>query len=190
MFVGGGPTDFGPGTFTGADEGFYDAIGVVEYPPLGTIILVPQGYVSNASFLSEATFYGTFADLGLTPGLSHVWSWGSPPETLTLEVDCVVDGLVAHWAFDGNADDATPCQFDGVVSGAALATGHDGTPGGAFSFTDPGDAIDFGPYTTLALARGFPVTLAAWVRHSCPPTDFCTIYDNEIIPGVCTTSRS
>jgi hypothetical protein len=70
-----GPTDFGSDSpFWFADEGGGDTVGVTF--PLA--VTVPVGYISGSSLSSNATWFSkTLTDLGLTPGTSYTWTWGS-----------------------------------------------------------------------------------------------------------------
>jgi len=110
--------------------------------------------------------------------------FGAPlPAPVQIEIvdDCAAaDGLVAHWALDGDGLDSTPCLNDGSVTGAVSAAGFDGTPGGALSFSNPGDRVDVDYDFTLQPA--IPMTLSVWVRHDCPLNDFCPIFDNDTHP--------
>ena len=49
--------------------------------------------------------------------------------------------LVAHYPFDGNADDVSDFANHATVGGAELTTGYDGTENGAYSFDGEQDSI-------------------------------------------------
>jgi len=71
-----GPSNFGSGGFELASSGSGDHVGL--FAP--TLLVVPQGYASDASLSDSATYdNATFASLGVTPG-TYVWTWGSGPD--------------------------------------------------------------------------------------------------------------
>ena len=77
-----GPASFGPGfggfpSSTSGDSVFLEDFG------LG--IDVPQGYVSGTGLSSSATYSGTLASLGTTPG-TYTWTWDSGANSLVLEI--------------------------------------------------------------------------------------------------------
>ncbi len=49
--------------------------------------------------------------------------------------------LVAHYPFDGNANDVSAFANNATVGGATLVTGYDGKPNGAYSFDGNRDSI-------------------------------------------------
>jgi hypothetical protein len=83
-----GPTNFGTGGPTSADSfsgGF--AGGVLSGGPI-----VPAGYQTDTLISDSATFDNTtIAALGLTPGTTYAWIWGtdSPDQRFTIDVQSV-----------------------------------------------------------------------------------------------------
>ena len=72
-----GPSTFGVGFGAGADSSSGDTFGI-NFQSSTLSLLVPQGYVSGSALSGTMTFIGTtLADLGLTPGTTHIWTWGS-----------------------------------------------------------------------------------------------------------------
>jgi hypothetical protein len=69
-----GPTSFGSGAPTFANNGTGDSVGILfDRGTLG----VPQGYVSDTPLSSTSTYSSqTFSSLGATPG-RYEWNWGS-----------------------------------------------------------------------------------------------------------------
>ncbi|MEQ9307194.1 MAG: LamG-like jellyroll fold domain-containing protein, partial [Marinoscillum sp.] len=63
--------------------------------------------------------------------------------TLTFETADVNKGMLVHYPFSGNADNAVSSDYHGVVSGATLTNGFDGTAGSAYEF-DGNDHITIG----------------------------------------------
>ena len=80
-----GPFSFGPGFggFPISTSG-----GSVFLEDFGLGIDVPQGYVSGTSLSSSATYVGTIASLGLTPG-TYTWTWNSGANSFVLQVPVV-----------------------------------------------------------------------------------------------------
>jgi hypothetical protein len=89
---------------------------------------------------------------------------------------CGVDGLVGYWPFNGNADDASGCGHDGVVTGAVLAPGESGTPDTAYLFDGVDDVIDFG--SSPLLDAKLPATITFRVRHDCASKN-CRVFSND-----------
>jgi len=52
------------------------------------------------------------------------------------------DGLIAHWNFNGNANDVSGHHLDGVVTGATLTAGYKGVPNTAYYFNGIDNHID------------------------------------------------
>ena len=78
-----GPTSFGSGAGTPANPGSGDYVAIAGF--VGLLVL-PQGYVSNAALSDSMTFNNaTFASLGVTPG-TYTWTWGTglPNQNFTL----------------------------------------------------------------------------------------------------------
>jgi hypothetical protein len=68
-----GPSGFGGGATTAASSGSGDFVGIDGFPGL---LIVPSGYVSDASLSDTATYDNqTFSSLGATPG-RYEWTWG------------------------------------------------------------------------------------------------------------------
>ena len=81
-----GPTSFGTGSFTDANSGTGDLVGInVTFSgSLG----VPSGYVSDSALMDSATYdNATFSSLFATPG-TYEWTWGSGPhaDSFTLQI--------------------------------------------------------------------------------------------------------
>jgi hypothetical protein len=52
------------------------------------------------------------------------------------------NGLVAHWNFNGNANDVSDNNLNGVVTGATLAPGYNGIANTAYQFNGTNSRID------------------------------------------------
>ena len=70
-----GPTNFGSGGLTLANNGSGDQVGLSH---LDDDLIVPTGYVSGNALLKAANLYSgqTFATLGVKPG-TYTWTWGT-----------------------------------------------------------------------------------------------------------------
>jgi len=87
------------------------------------------------------------------------------------------DGLVAHYSFDGNANDTSGNDHDGTVYGAALTTDRFGNVNSAYGFDGIDDYINV-PYSQAFQTADY--TLAAWIRlHG----DLSTGAGGEIVAG-------
>jgi hypothetical protein len=72
-----GPSNFGGGGGSPASAATGDFVGISE----GTLLAVPDGYVSGAPLTSGATWDNTtLAGLGVTDG-TYTWTWGTGPDT-------------------------------------------------------------------------------------------------------------
>jgi hypothetical protein len=77
-----GPANFGPGDGNLASSGSGDMVGIAA----GSSLFVPFGYVSDTPLNDTATFIGTFASLGATPGV-YKWKWGTGAnQNFTLDI--------------------------------------------------------------------------------------------------------
>jgi hypothetical protein len=82
-----GPTMFGAPLFTSPNTSSGDFVGIsgtTTFP----VLLVPQGYVSNAALSNSMTFNNaTFASLRVTPG-TYAWTWGGGVnQNFTLQIE-------------------------------------------------------------------------------------------------------
>jgi hypothetical protein len=83
-----GPASFGTGnTTTTASSSTAGPFIFEKY--FGTLaILIPSNYISGDGMASSDTFDNTtLADLGLTPGASYTWTWGTGPDADYFEIN-------------------------------------------------------------------------------------------------------
>src|SRR6185436_5235414 len=66
------------------------------------------------------------------------------------------DGLIAHYPFNGNANDASTNGNNGTVVGAQLTTDRNGNPNQAYLFNGTSDYINVGQ----GVKPNFPLTIA------------------------------
>jgi hypothetical protein len=86
-----GPSEFGAGGETVADQSSGDGVGVFRDDDFS--LLAPVGYISGAPLAETSTYrFATFASLGTRPG-EYVWSWGSGAHADTFIVE--VGGVFA-----------------------------------------------------------------------------------------------
>jgi hypothetical protein len=94
----------------------------------------------------------------------------------------VTNGLVAHYSFNGNANDMIGTKH-GTVHGAVLDTGRGGVPNAAYFFDGIDDYIDFG--TIDPLGNNSDATVCIWFKPTRPvtPFDFFKVnyIDNEYL---------
>ena len=76
----------------------------------------------------------------------------------------ITNGLVAHYPFNGNANDASGNGNNGTVNGATLTTDRFGSPDNAYSFN--GSSFIGVPNSPSLASPGRSVTLSAWVRQT------------------------
>ena len=81
----------------------------------------------------------------------------------------IVDGLIAHWSFNGNANDVTGNGHNGTVNGAGLTIDRLGNANSAYLF-DGNDYISVADSADFTLGSN-PFTIAAWSRISTFSTD-------------------
>ena len=102
-----------------------------------------------------------------------------PEETLSsLKV-----GLVAHWDFLGNANDQSPGEFHGAVSGAMPAADRFGKENGAFAFNGSNDYINIGRAPALAFGGFQSYTMAAWVKPGTAGGNIVTKFNGGVLAG-------
>ena len=73
-----------------------------------------------------------------------------------------IDGLMAYYPFNGNADDESRFGNNGIVSGATLTTDRFGNTASAYHFDGVDDYINLGNPPILNLTEA--VTISAWVK--------------------------
>ncbi|MEO0898175.1 MAG: LamG-like jellyroll fold domain-containing protein [Bacteroidota bacterium] len=71
------------------------------------------------------------------------------------------DNPIAHYPFQGNADDATGNGYNGTIIGAVLATDRNGQSNSAYEFDGVDDYIEFDFDSTYQV--DLPATLSAWI---------------------------
>lgn len=75
------------------------------------------------------------------------------------------DGLIAHYPFCGNAQDATGNNHDGTVHGATLTTDRFGNSGRAYSFDGTDDYVSVPDDDDWTLGED-PFTISVWVNFN------------------------
>jgi len=76
----------------------------------------------------------------------------------------LTDGLIAHWKFDGDANDSAGSNDGTLVNGPTWTTGQFD---GALQFDGVDDYVDLG--NDNSLKPPLPVTISAWIK--CPSSD-------------------
>ena len=87
-------------------------------------------------------------------------SMEGPLEIILVEND-LTSGLIAYFPLDGNADDLSGNDFDGLVSGATLTNGLDDQANTAYDLDGVDDHINFGDVADLG-TRDYTISL--WTR--------------------------
>lgn len=80
----------------------------------------------------------------------------------TTETDPLNEGLVAHYTFDGNANDSSPNNLNATVFGATLTTDRKGVANGAYSFDGDNDYVSIN-HNALFNFEDSDYTISLWV---------------------------
>ncbi|MBO0950065.1 LamG domain-containing protein [Fibrella forsythiae] len=113
----------------------------------GHVITIPIGTIARANRVKE----------------EGVLVFASSSSTLRLGT-ALTDGLIAHYPFNGNANDASGNGHNGTVSGATLTTDRFGTPNKAYSFDGINDKIDIYTLVNFANSVDSEFSLSAWFK--------------------------
>lgn len=89
----------------------------------------------------------------------------------------LIDGLVAYYPFNGNADDESVNTNNGTVHGATLTTDRFGNANSAYSFDGLDDYIMISSSSSLDI-RG-NLTISAWVQSDWDKGEIMWRGDNE-----------
>jgi hypothetical protein len=106
--------------------------------------------------------YGTY-EKSFTASELKVYA-SEPPLVITLITKSLSEGLIAHYPFNGNAEDQTANHFDGLVHGAVLTTDRKGIDSSAFLFDGINDYINVPHDSALNLLGNFTISL--WTKVS------------------------
>ena len=85
-------------------------------------------------------------------------------------------GLLAHYPFDGNVEDATGRGNNGILNGPTETEGRFGNPGSAYLFDGVDDSINIGN----RVKPSFPISLSVWVKWD---SGDGFIFTNDILDG-------
>ena len=89
-------------------------------------------------------------------------------------------GLIAHYPFNGNAEDESGNQNHGVVFGASLTEDRYGNPNSAFYFDGVDDYIEIADDELLDLTA--PFSIVTWVKTPFTPNEKVIIGKGEELP--------
>jgi hypothetical protein len=93
--------------------------------------------------------------------LCLIVSLSSCEDELVMEPVDLEDGLLVHYAFNGNVEDETGTYDEGDVFGATLTTDRNGDANSAYRFDGVNDAVDLGDILDNV---DLPVTISAWIK--------------------------
>lgn len=93
-------------------------------------------------------------------------------------------GLLAHLAFEGNADDISNEAYTGSVVGASITSDRKGNPTGAYYFDGKDDYINYGNLTKLGLGSFAEYTITSWVKPERSDENIRTIIISKWNGGV------
>ncbi len=77
-------------------------------------------------------------------------------------------GLVGLWHFDGDADDSSGYDNDGIISGATYAGSANAMFGDALNFDGTNDYVEIASAPSLNITQG---TWEAWIKFDAKPSD-------------------
>lgn len=135
-----------------------------NYPTsLATIGLVNSTSVSYSYNYDNSVTPSTYCLTATTTGTSYS---ATNSKTAPQSGDCSTNGLAVWWPLNGNANDLTGNNGDGVVNGATLVTGQKGQANGAYSFD--GSTSNITRADSFGLKAG-SVTMACWIYNPISP---------------------
>ncbi len=93
---------------------------------------------------------------------------------ITVNEPSITEGLVAHYPFEGNANDLSGNGHHGTNYGATLTTDRFGNAGYAYDFDGTDDYMNLGNWFTYQ-----DFTISMWVNREIIGTDWRVIIDNN-----------
>ena len=94
----------------------------------------------------------------------------------TRNEDTLLNGLIAFYPFNGNANDESDNGNNSIVYGATLTKDRFGSPNQAYYFDGNDDYIDIG--TDSSLKPPLPVTISAWINRGSSGYGACFFMNN------------
>jgi hypothetical protein len=126
--------------------------------------------------LIDSTSGTSYQDRQVSPGMGHFYRIGAVDLTgfegtrsAAVYAAGTLSNLVAHYPFNGNADDESGNGFNGLVSGASQANDRFGQQGRAYGFDGTNDYIQlpsFPPVGSLSLSAWFSASYVPPSRHA------------------------
>ena len=134
---------------------------------------------------SVSTTYTPKAEMGISPlffGQKHIDGNSMKLLILLIFLLClaistqvIADSMVAHYRFDGNANDDSPSNNHGTVHDASLTTDRFGNENSAYHFNGTTSYIDIGNDPSLKMDA--EVTIATWINIDFPLTGGTGFYN-------------
>ncbi len=148
-----------------ADEGF------------GSVLIEETGLSGTSVIIETTTWFEDYFWRVRAENGGQSSSWSEVQSFRTVHPVPEAD-LIAHYPFNGNADDATGNQYHGTVTGAELAADRFGTGSSAYLFDGVDDFIRIEHHDALNLIGNF--TVSAWINSDgcevvCDPPGYHTI---------------
>jgi len=112
----------------------------------------------------------TKTETGLNPNTTYtryIWSYNacgvSEPliTTQTTTANMPIDGLIAYYPFNGNANDESGNNYNGIVTGASLSTDRKGNNNNAYSFSGLSNYISISSVPILQT-----ITICIWIESN------------------------
>ncbi len=108
--------------------------------------------------------------------LSFIISGCGSSDNTTPQTNDISTGLIAYYPFNGNADDESGNNNNGIITGATLVSDKNGNANSAFSFNGIDNYIE--STQNIGITGNSARTACAWVKptqtspNSCCPTPF------------------
>lgn len=82
------------------------------------------------------------------------------------ETQCIYNGLIGWWKFNGDANDSSGSGINGTVNGATLTTGQNGSSNGAYQLAETGRWINMGNPSAYSKLGSDGFTYSVWVKRT------------------------
>jgi len=180
---------FRGGVLVGLDSGYFDlstlkeslffgkegAKGLFFKGEIDDIRIYNQAITSEevSSLYNEGVCYKTVQDTNYITVYDTVTTNVTVYDTVTTQINSSIptSGLVAHYPFNGNANDESGNSNNGIVTGATLTTDRLGNANSAYNFDGIDDYIRIPHDSSLDFSEGGVMSVSFWVYMDSLPED-------------------
>jgi concanavalin A-like lectin/glucanase superfamily protein len=127
----------------------------------------------NAFDINTVVIYTGSTDVNVSPGVVTQVNLQLNPTTGSLEIivtwgppNVQDSSMILYLPFNGNANDASGYENNGVVYGAQLTDDRNGNPNSAYLFDGYNDYIEI--EHSAVLQPSLPITISMWIKYSNP----------------------